>query len=328
MALPSKYIVKLGKFTWTTMWRIMMSQLAPNDKSGSYVRPESQFRNIVSDAENSLYPVASQRYRLYVGMSCPWAHRTLVVRALKGLENAIAVSVAYPSTDSGIWLLKETEFGCNTVPELYKLAQPGYQGRSTVPILWDDETKNIINNESAEIIEILNSQFNEFATNPSLELYPETLRKDIDNWNQKIYTAVNNGVYRCGFAQSQTAYESACNELFAVLDEIDTVLETNRYLCGSELTLADIRLFTTLFRFDIVYFDLFKCNRHRIQDYKNLSGYLRDIYQLPGVADTCDLEQVKKDYYSNLFPLNPGGIIPLGQDLSYLLEPHNRGNVN
>ncbi len=327
MSLPSKYIVKLGKFTWTTMWRIMMSQLAPSDKSGSYIRPESQFRNTVSSAANSPYPVASPRYRLYVGMSCPWAHRTLVVRALKGLENAIAVSVAYPSTDSGIWLLKETEFGCNTVPELYKLAQPGYQGRSTVPILWDDETKNIINNESAEIIEILNSQFNEFATNPTLDLYPEALREQIDNWNKKIYPAVNNGVYRCGFAQTQTAYELACNELFTVLDEIDAVLENNRYLCGQQLTLADVRLFTTLFRFDIVYYGLFKCNRRRIQDYKNLGGYLRDIYQLPGIANTCDLEQVKKDYYGNLFPLNPGGMIPLGQDLNYLLEPHHRENL-
>jgi len=291
MSLPSKYIVKLGKFTWTTMWQIMMSQLAPSDKSGSYIRPESQFRNRVSNATNSSYPAAKQRYRLYVGMSCPWAHRTLVTRALKGLENAIA------------------------------------QGRSTVPILWDDETKTIVNNESAEIIEILNSGFNEFATNPDLELYPEALREQIDNWNTKIYSAINNGVYRCGFAQTQSAYELACNELFTVLDEIDAVLETNRYLCGQELTLADIRLFTTLFRFDIAYYGLFKCNRRRIQDYKNLAGYLRDIYQLPGVANTCDLEQVKKDYYGNLFPLNPGGIIPVGGNLNYLLEPHYRENI-
>ncbi|MGK7896361.1 MAG: glutathione S-transferase family protein [Xenococcus sp. (in: cyanobacteria)] len=324
MALPSNYIVKLGKFTWTTMWQIMMSQLAPSDKSGSYVRPESQFRNTVSDAEDSPYPVTSQRYRLYVGMSCPWAHRTLIVRALKGLENAIAVSIVYPATDSGIWLLKETEFGCRTAPELYKLAQPGYQGRATVPILWDDTTKTIVNNESAEIIEILNSQFNKFATNPTLNLYPKLLQKQIDNWNKKIYSAINNGVYRCGFAQTQNAYELACNELFTVLDEIDAVLETNRYLCGQELTLADIRLFTTLFRFDIVYYGLFKCNRRRIQDYKNLSGYVKDIYQLPGVANTCDLQQVKKDYYGNLFPLNPGGIIPVGQDINYLLATHNR----
>ena len=323
-SLPGKTIIKLGKFVWTTMWQIMMSQLAPRDKEGAYIRPESQFRNYINTEPDNIYQPADNRYRLYVGMGCPWAHRTLVTRALKGLESAIAVSTVCPDPNGGMWVLSEPELGCDTVPELYRLAQSGYQGRSTVPILWDEQTNTIVNNESAEIIEILNSQFDRYAQNPDLELYPETLKDKIDYWNEKIYHTVNNGVYRCGFAQTQSAYEKASNELFATLDEIDKVLNNSRYLCDDRPTLADIRLFTTLFRFDIVYYGLFKCNLRRIKDYDNLSNYLRDLYQLPGVADTCDLESVKRDYYGNLFPLNPGGIIPIGPDITDLLLPHNR----
>ena len=326
-SLPGKLIVKTGKFVWTTMWQIMMSSLAPRNKTGEYIRPDSQFRNSVNTNPENIYQPAANRYRLYVGMGCPWAHRTLVTRALKGLE-AIAVSVVYPSPDAGIWVLSEAELGCNTVPELYQLASSGYQGRCTVPILWDDETKTIVNNESAEIIEILNSEFNKFAQHPDFDLYPAAQKETIDSWNEKIYHTVNNGVYRCGFAQSQQAYETASKELFSTLDEIDKALGSKRYLCGDRLTLADIRLFTTLFRFDIVYYGLFKCNLRRIADYQNLSGYLRDIYQLPGVADTCDLESVKRDYYGNLFPLNPGGIIPLGPDIANLRSPHDRDNLS
>jgi len=306
------------------MWQIMMSSLAPRNKTGAYVRPESQLRNFVNSQPDNIYQPAANRYRLYVGMGCPWAHRTLVTRALKGLEDAIAISIVYPDSDGGVWTLSEPELGCNTVPELYQRSQPGYQGRSTVPILWDEQTKTIVNNESAEIIEILNSEFNQYARHQDLDLEPEELKDTINQWNDKIYHTVNNGVYRCGFAQTQSAYEQATQELFATLDEIDLVLETKRYLCGDRLTLADIRLFTTLFRFDIVYYGLFKCNRRRIQDYDNLGAYLRDLYQLPGVADTCDLESVKRDYYGNLFPLNPGGIIPTGPDLTNLLQPHDR----
>jgi putative glutathione S-transferase len=174
---------------------------------------------------------------------------------------------------------------------------------------------------------MLNSEFNEFAKHSMLDLYPEALREKIDWWNEKIYHAVNNGVYRCGFAQTQEAYNKVCNELFATLDEIDVALETSRYLCGDSVTLADVRLFTTLFRFDVVYYGLFKCNRRRIKDYRNLAGYLRDLYQLPSVASTCDVESVKQDYYGNLFPLNPGGIIPSGPDMTSLLEPHDRDRL-
>lgn len=326
-SLPGKLIVKTGKFVWTTMWQIMMSQLAPRNQTGEYIRPQSQFRNYLSTQPENPDQPAANRYRLYVGMGCPWAHRTLVTRALKGLETAIAVSIVYPSPDEGIWVLSEPELNCRTVPELYQLACPGYQGRSTVPILWDDETKTIINNESAEIIEILNSEFNQFAQHPDFNLYPAQQQEEIDFWNEKIYRTVNNGVYRCGFAQSQQAYDLASQELFATLDEIELVLATKRYLCGDRPTLADVRLFTTLFRFDIVYYGLFKCNLRRIADYQNMSGYLRDLYQLPGVAETCDLESVKRDYYGNLFPLNPGGIIPLGPDIANLLQPHHRETI-
>ncbi len=321
-SLPSKYVVRLGKFVWTTMWQIMMSQLAPSNKSGAYIRPESQFRDrIILDGE---YSPANGRYRLFVGMGCPWAHRTLVVRALKGLTEAVAVSIVYPSSNEGIWLLQEPFQGCNTVPQLYQLARSDYQGRCTVPILWDEKTNTIVNNESAEIIEILNSQFNQFAENPELDLYPLELTEQCDRWNEEIYHKVNNGVYRCGFAQTQSAYESACNELFTTLDKINTHLATNRYLCGDTLTLADVRLFTTLVRFDTVYFSLFKCSKQRIRDYEYLGEYLKELYQLPKIADTCDPDSVKQDYYGNLFPLNPGGIIPLGSNLEFLQQPHNR----
>lgn len=325
--LPSKVIIKLGKFVWTTIWQLMMSKLAPPNRTGEYIRPLSEFRDSVGTQADNPYPPGKERYRLYVGLGCPWAHRTLVVRSLKGLESAISVAIVSPSPDAGIWVLDEPEYGCQTLPELYAIARPGYQGRATVPVLFDTQTQTIVNNESAEIIIMLNAEFNEFSTHPDLDLYPEPLQEKLEYWNDKIYHAINNGVYRCGFAQSQTAYDTACTELFTTLDEIDAVLETNRYLCGDQITLADVRLFTTLFRFDIVYHGLFKCNKRRIQDYQNLGPYLQDIYQLPGVADTCDLDSIKRDYYGNLFPLNPGGIIPLGPTITNLQEPHHREDL-
>jgi len=303
----------------------MMSQLAPRDRSGAYIRPASQFRDRISPQGS--HPPAADRYSLIVGMGCPWAHRTLVVRALKGLEAAISVTIAKPDPIAGGWVFEQEMEGCHTLAELYALAKSDYRGRATVPVLWDREKKAIVNNESAEIIVMLNAEFNKFAKHSELDLYPIEWRESIDRWNEKIYHAVNNGVYRCGFAQTQTAYDQACNELFDALDEIDAVLTENRYLCGDRVTLADVRLFTTLFRFDAVYFGLFKCSRRRIQDYANLGGYLRDLYQLPHIAEICDLETVKRDYYGNLFPLNPGGIIPLGSDVS-LLEPHDRSRLS
>lgn len=322
-SLPSKLVIRSGRWVWTTMWHVMMSQLAPRNRTGEYQRPDSQFRHQVGVSVASDFPPAAERYRLLVGLGCPWAHRTLVVRALKGLENAISIAVVAPSPEAGGWVFEQPEVGCQTVRQLYEQVNPEYTGRYTVPILWDTEKQTIVNNESSEIIVVLNQAFNQFATHPELNLYPDELKTAIDTWNEKIYHTVNNGVYRCGFAQTQAAYETACNQLFETLDQIETALTTQRYLCGNQVTLADVRLFTTLFRFDIVYYSLFKCNRHRIQDYPHLSGYLRDLYQLPGVAETCNLEAVKRDYYGNLFPLNPGGIVPVGPEID-LWQPHDR----
>ncbi len=338
-SLPPNLIIKAGRWGWETVWHVMMSQMAPRNKSGAYVRPESAFRHRIGDGANSKhgntdaqYPAAAGRYRLFVGMSCPWAHRTLVVLALKGLEDAIAITRVSPSPEAGGWIFDEPfqpqpDVACQSLAQFYAQTQPGYSGRNTVPVLWDSETNTIVNNESSEIIVILNEAFNDCGGSADVDLYPKALRGSIDDWNEKIYPAINNGVYRCGFAQTQAAYDEAVNALFGMLDEIDGVLASQRYLCGSQLTLADIRLFTTLIRFDVAYFGIFKCDRRRIVEYPHLSGYLRDIYQLPGVADTCDIPAVKRDYYGNLFPLNPGGIVPTGPDLSHLMQPHGRETV-
>ncbi|MEL7354018.1 MAG: glutathione S-transferase C-terminal domain-containing protein [Cyanobacteria bacterium P01_A01_bin.116] len=331
-ALPSGLIVRTGKFVWQTMWRTMMSQMAPRSESGAYVRPESAFR------DRQISPEA-QRYYLIVGMSCPWAHRTMVTLVLKGLTASVPVITVYPSTDEGRWLFDLDQpllkviakagdlslSDCRSLPDFYRHCHAGYAGRATVPVLWDSKTQTIVNNESAEIIELLNSEFGALASGPNL--YPEALHKTIDALNEKIYATVNNGVYRCGFAQTQVAYDQAVGELFATLDELDTALASQRYLCGDALTLADVRLFTTLVRFDVAYHGLFKCDRRRIADYPHLSGYLRDIYQLPGIAATCDIDAVKRDYYGNLFPLNPGGIVPVGPGWEGLHEPHHRESL-
>ncbi len=305
-SLPSSFLIIIARYIWQLYWRIMMSQLAPSTKSGEYNRPTSQFRLQTITPEKN-------RYRLYIGLSCPWAHRTLITHKLKGLENIIDICLVSPSPEKGGWIMKEISEDCQTIKQLYHLAETNYSGRYTVPILWDIREKKIINNESSEIIVILNDQFNEFARNASLDLNPAYLKAKIDFWNEKVYHSVNNGVYLCGFAQTQNAYNESCLELFKSLDEIDQVLSENIYLCGNTLTLADIRLFTTLIRFDAVYYHLFKCSLKRIVDYKNINRYLTNIYNLEGIAETCDLETIKKDYYLNLFPLNPSGIIPLNE---------------
>jgi glutathionyl-hydroquinone reductase len=316
MAIPPGWIIQTGRSIWTQIWQLMMSQLAPRNDRGEYQRPQSEFRQRVE----GIYTPQPNRYRLYVGWSCPWAHRTLVVRALKGLEGAIDVTLLQGDANAGGWRLPEPVQGCQTLAELYRYGKTGYTGRSTVPMLWDTQTYSIVNNESAEIIEILNSEFNEYAAHPEIDLAPEDLQDAIAQWNEAIYQTVNNGVYRCGFAQTQTAYDKAYSELFATLDRINDLLATQAYLCGDRLTLADVRLFTTLIRFDLVYHTLFKCNRRRIRDYPQLQAYVYRIYHLPGVAATCDFQTILQDYYGNLFPLNPGGIIPQLPDLSYLLD--------
>ncbi|MGA1475536.1 MAG: glutathione S-transferase family protein [Prochlorothrix sp.] len=315
-SLPPGLLIQTGQWVWHSLWQIMMARMAPRDRAGAYQRPPSQFRHDLGDSRhpdpNHLHPAEPDRYRLIVGMGCPWAHRTLVVRALKGLEAAIPLTLVVPKPDAGGWVFAEPFQGCTRLAQAYQLAQPGYTGRCTVPVLWDDRRQTIVNNESADILIWLNDRCNAFAQHPDLDLYPEALRGTIDTWNEKIYHRVNNGVYRCGFAQTQGAYDEACDQLFEQLDELEAVLSApgTPYICGDRLTLADVRLFTTLFRFDAVYNPLFKCSRRRIQDYAALSRHLRSIAELPGVAATCDLDQVKQDYFGNLFPLNPGGIIP------------------
>jgi putative glutathione S-transferase len=317
--LPPGVLIRTAKRVWTTLWQTMMGQMAPSSKTGDYQRPASEFRQGIEPG--GVYPPEASRYSLIVGMGCPWAHRTLVTRALKGLEGAIALLPVVPSPDEGCWVFEASFRGCRTLPELYRQAKPGFKGRATVPVLWDTQTATIVNNESAEIIVILNEAFNQWAAHSEVDLYPDALKAEIDRWNDRIYHAVNNGVYRCGFAQTQAAYDRAVTELFDALDVIDQTLAQRPYLGGDRVTLADVRLFTTLFRFDGVYYSLFKCNRRRIQDYAHLGPYLRRLYQLPGVAETCNIEAVKRDYYGNLFPLNPGGIIPTGPDLDYLNAP-------
>lgn len=323
MAVPPKFLIRTAQFIWQTMWQTMMSQLAPSDRQGNFQRVESQFRHRIGSAQ---FPAAPNRYRLYVGLTCPWAHRTMITRVLKGLEHCLDMGVAIADVSVGGWRLEEDPTGCGSAKELYQLAVPGYSGRCSMPLLWDCETNSIVNNESSEIIVMLNGQFNDWATYPDRDLYPESLREEGDRLNELIYRTVNNGVYKCGFATTQAAYNQAISELFQTLDLLDKKLGDRRYLLGNKITLCDVRLFTTLIRFDLVYHGLFKCDRRRIKDYKNLWGYVRDIYQQPSIKETCSLETIKQEYYSSLFPLNPGGIIPMGIDINEFEQPHQRSS--
>jgi glutathionyl-hydroquinone reductase len=304
MPLPAKALIVLGRSIQATIWQIMMSQLAPRSADGEYLRPESGFRGAIE---------LQGQYRLFVGRSCPWAHRTLLVRALLGLEEILPVSWALPSAEDGGWRLAERYRGCDRLSQVYQLGSPGYRGRSTVPMLWDERAGQIVNNESAEIIVMLDQVFAS-----GVDLYPVGLRGEIDRWNELIYNRVNDGVYRCGFAQSQSAYDAAVEGLFATLDELELYLEGRSFLVGEAVSLADARLFPTLIRFDLVYFGLFKCCRRRVRDYPNLSRYVGGIYRLSGVADTCDFGAIVEGYYGSLFPLNPGGIVPIVGDMGWL----------
>lgn len=321
-SLPPGLLIQIAQNLWHGGWNLMMDQMAPRNAEGEYCRPDSEFRQRLSSEPNSPFPPDFQRYGLIVGWSCPWAHRTLIVRALKGLQDCLPVTIVSPSPQAGGWCFETPFQGCSTLRQFYQQVCPSYSGRSTVPVLWDQQCKTIVNNESAEIIEILNSAFTPWEKVNAPDLYPEPLRETIDRWNAKIYHTVNNGVYRCGFAQTQSTYETACYALFQTLDEVETVLNQQPYLCGEAITLADIRLFTTLLRFE-VYANLFKCSLKPIVLYPHLQDYRRRIYQLPGVAETCNLEAIKQDYYGNLFPLNPGGIIPLGGS-PFVLSIHNK----
>jgi len=305
---------------------------------GRFVRSESQFRNWLT-ADGSAGPSGRAgfraepgRYHLYVSLACPWAHRVLLVRKLKGLEEMLPISIVNNHMGAEGWTFAP---GPETVPdnvngvqrlyELYTLADPHYSGRATVPVLWDKKERTIVSNESAEVIRMLNSAFDGLGAKAG-DFCPSHLREEIDALNAEIYPNVNNGVYRAGFATTQEAYEEAARAVFKTLDELDERLATRRYLTGSTLTEADIRLFPTLIRFDPVYHGHFKCNLRRVVDYANLWGYVRDIYQLPGVSDTVRVDYMKQHYYGSHATINPYGIIPIGPALDYH-APHNRASL-
>lgn len=298
------------------------------DAAGAFRRPPTRFRNQVTRDGSTPFSAETGRYHLYVSYACPWAHRTLIVRALRGLEEALPVTVVDPKMSDEGWSFSGDDpdpvAGAHLLREIYAAAAAHYTGRVTVPVLWDKKTGTIVSNESRDIMRMMDTAFAELATKPS-SLAPSELRPRIDETLTAIYEPINNGVYRAGFATKQEAYELAVTELFAALDHWDAVLERQRYLCGSVLTEADVALFTTLLRFDIVYYAHFKCNLRRIADYPNLSGYLRDIYQRPEVKPTCCLDHVKVHYYWSQTTVNPHRIVPVGPDvLTGLERAHDR----
>lgn len=302
---------------------------------GRFVRSVSQFRNwITADGSagpsgESGFKAEAGRYHLYVSLACPWAHRTLIFRALKKLENVISISVVdYLMAEEGWTFTGQHDatpdhlYGAKRLYEIYTRADPHYSGRVTVPVLWDKQKQTIVSNESAEIIRMLNTAFNNIG-DASLDFYPEALRSEIDTLNDFIYPNINNGVYRAGFATTQAAYEDAYGNVFDALDKIETILSSQRYLTGRHQTEADWRLFTTLIRFDPVYVGHFKCNKARIADYPNISNYVRDLYQVPGVAETVNFTHIKNHYYMSHKTINPTGVVPLGPQLNYN-APHDR----
>ncbi|PPU06505.1 glutathione S-transferase family protein [Xanthomonas arboricola] len=307
------------------------------DKSGGrFERSQSQFRNWVTrdgspgpHGEGG-FPAAPGRYHLYVSLACPWAHRTLIFRRLKGLESMLDVSVVHWLMGKQGWtfapgpdLVGDALYQAQHLYEVYLKADPRYSGRVTVPVLWDRERNTVVSNESADIIRMFNSAFDEVGAAAG-DFYPASLREQIDAINARVYDTVNNGVYKAGFATTQAAYEEAVLPLFESLDWLDARLGQQRYLCGDRLTEADWRLFTTLVRFDAVYVGHFKCNLRRIADYPQLSGYLRELYQMPGIADTVNFQHIKHHYYQSHDMINPTGIVPLGPVLD-LQAPHGRG---
>jgi len=290
---------------------------------GRFVRKEAQFRHVIG--EGGEFSPQAGRYHLYVSLACPWAHRTLIFRKLKGLEALIDVSVVHPHMLEHGWSFQfgaEPLYGFDHAHQLYTKSEANYSGRVTVPILWDKESSRIVNNESSDIIRIFNSAFDDLTGN-DLDFYPEPLRVQIDALNELVYANINNGVYRCGFATTQEAYDEAYDNLFAVLDELETCLDKQRYLVGEVVTEADWRLFTTLIRFDAVYFSHFKCNQRRIYDYPNLFAYMCDLYQTEGVAETVDLWHIKQHYYYSHESINPTRIVPKGPAQDWHIE-HNR----
>ncbi|MEI2300550.1 glutathione S-transferase family protein [Ensifer sp. MJa1] len=294
-------------------------------KNGAYERKPTSFRQKISNDPGSRYEAEPGRYHLYVSLACPWASRTLMLRKLKKLEDVISVTVVHPDMMENGWTFGDTPEpvnGFRFLHELYTAALPTYSGHATVPVLWDRKTATIVNNESAEIIRMMNSAFDAWG-DASVNLYPETLAHEIDLLNDTIYETVNNGVYRAGFAKSQAAYEEAVRGIFTILEELEARLSRQRYLLGDTFTEADVRLFTTAVRFDLVYYSHFKCNLKHWWDYPNLENWLRDVYQTSSISETVDLDQIKRHYYYSQRWVNPSGIIPTGPSID-LRKAHDR----
>jgi putative glutathione S-transferase len=302
--------------------------------SGEFRRQNSAFRDRVTADGSSGYPAEAGRYHLYVSLACPWASRALLVRRLKGLEDVIGLTVVDPYRDDRGWAFRpgtvtppgeaDPLHGWSFLSEAYEASDPGFDGRVTVPVLWDTKTDRIVNNESSEVVRMLNAEFDAFAGHPELDLYPEELREEIDALNERIYDTVNNGVYRSGFATTQEAYEEAVTGVFDSLEWLEGILAERRYLTGDRITEADWRLFMTLVRFDPVYVGHFKCNLKRIVDLPNLWAYTRDLYAQPGVAETVNLDHIKTHYYATHPSINPTRIVPVGPEIDWD-EPHGRG---
>tara|TARA_R110002124_G_scaffold9863_6_gene50436 strand:+ start:12072 stop:13031 length:960 start_codon:yes stop_codon:yes gene_type:complete len=299
---------------------------------GEFRRQDSRFRSWVT-ADGAAGPTGSAgfkaepgRYHLYVSLACPWAHRTLIFRQLKDLQDLVDVTVVEPLMLANGWELKNDQYNLDYMYQLYLKADREYEGRVTVPVLWDKQTQSIVSNESADIIRMFNSAFNEFTGN-DMDYYPVALREQIDTINDRVYDAINNGVYRAGFATTQPAYEEAYYKLFDALDWVEAILSRQRYLAGTQLTEADWRLFTTLIRFDAVYYGHFKANRQRIDDYPAIRNYLRELYQHPGVAQTVNFDHIKRHYYGSHVTINPTQVVPLGPDQDFTL-PHNRAQLD
>jgi putative glutathione S-transferase len=306
--------------------------LEVRSKDGRFVRADTQFRDQITADGSSGFKAEKERYHLYISLACPWAHRTLIYRHLKGLEDAISISVVDPFMADQGWAFGDSEgciadplFGAGHMHEIYTQARNDYSGRVTVPVLWDRERATIVNNESSEIIRMLNSEFAALAPDTS-DYCPDELLGEIDAVNERVYNDINNGVYRNGFAATQQAYEEAFDQLFAALDWVEERLRTRRYLCGAQLTEADWRLFPTLVRFDCVYLGHFKCNLRRIEDYPFLSNYLRELYQIPGIAELCNFRHIKEHYYRSHESINPTRIVPRGPEMNLHLA-HDRARL-
>jgi len=302
---------------------------------GEFIRTESTFRNWVTKDGSSGpsgeggFPAEPNRYHLYVSYACPWAHRTLIFRALKGLEDIISVSIVHPLMPAESWVFGDypgaTEDHINHAHYLYEnylKADPNFNGLVTVPVLWDKKRQTIVNNESSEIIRMFNLAFNEYG-NADVDFYPESLQEEIDDINELVYNNINNGVYRAGFATTQQAYNRAFDRLFDSMDALEERLSKQRYLVGNQITEADWRLFTTLVRFDAVYYNHFKTNKKRLIDYPNLWAYTRELYQVPGVAETVNMDHIKHHYFGSHRSINPTGIVPRGPQLDFM-QPHGR----